>query len=177
VKRLLIALLAVGLLVGGCIVTGNLFIEIDVGDLTANAGENFASEEVDLNDYSEYRDNKEDLNSVDDVAFVAKVTNTSNNPATGQIYVVPEDQIQVAPSSKLATIPSDAILIFDGLEIAAGQTRKISLNESYDYLRNFEEGREVILGEEFTIYFTSETTPFTLQIEDLVFILTINGKP
>jgi hypothetical protein len=168
-KRAIIAVLTIALMVGGCIVTGNLIILIGIGDLKANATQTFASEYVDLNDYSDYVDHKDDLNSVDDMGFVCRIYNSGSSLATGKLWV--------SPTESNAKLPSDAVLALDGLVVKPGETREITLSESYDYLKNFKQVRKIVLDEKFTAYFTSATTPFTLQVKDLVLVLSINGKP
>jgi hypothetical protein len=168
-KRSIIAVLAIALVISGCIVTGNIIVTIDIGDLAGNVTDTFSSRYVDLNDYSDYVDHKDDLNSVDDMGFVCRIYNSGSNLATGKLWVSPTDSD--------AKLPDDAVLVLDGLVVKAGETREITLSESYDYLKNFDEVRKIVLGEKFTAYFTSATTPFTLEVKDLVLVLSINGKP
>lgn len=168
-KRSILIFMGLLLLFSGCIVTGNLFIEILIGNLSVNVDQTFASAFVDLNDYEDYVDHREDINSVDDMGFVCRIHNSGNNAATGQVWVSLAEDID--------ELPKDKVLLLSGLTVAPGATKEITLNESYDYLQHFEETRDIILSEKFSVFFTSQTTPFELEIRDLVMILSVNGKP
>ncbi len=142
-KTALTLIVAAALLTAGCIVTGNIFIEIHVGAFDISTNGLFGHMYVDLNDYQEYKDHKDDLNSIDDVGFLCKIKNEGTSPATGQLYVAVGGSSTVAPTS----IPTNKILVLDGVTVGAGQTRTINLAESYDYLVDFEAARDAILKE------------------------------
>jgi len=167
-KKTLILLLAVALLTAGCLVTGNIVIQIDVGDFSLSPDETFGYEMVNLNDNPDYVEHKDDLNSIDDIGFVCKVHNTGGTTATGKLYI--------SNTSQTSAVPNDKILVLDGISVAAGQTKTITLEESYNYLKNFEAARDAILKEQFTVYWTA-SGQFTLDVTDMVIVLSINGKP
>lgn len=167
-RKALLLIVAAAMLTAGCLVTGNIVILIDIGDFGLNPGNTFGSEYVDLNSVEDYTENKDDLNSIDDIGFICKVQNTGTTSATGRLYI--------SNTSSTSFIPTDKILVLDGITVAAGQTRTITLEESYDYLKNFEAARDAVLEEEFTIYW-EVPNPLQVQVQDMVVVLTINGKP
>jgi hypothetical protein len=167
-RTALTLIVAAALLTAGCIVTGNIFIEIYVGSFTVSPNGLFGYDDVDLTKNSDYNDHKDDLNSIDDVGFVCKIQNSSGSSATGRLYV--------SNTSSTSAIPNDKILLLDGITVAAGQTKTIKLAESYDYLTNFEAARDAILEEQFTIYWEVPNA-FDIRVTDMIVILTINGKP
>ncbi|MFH2056744.1 MAG: hypothetical protein ABIJ61_12360 [bacterium] len=171
-RKALTLLVAAALLTAGCIVTGNIVILIDVGDFGISPSGLFGYEYVDLTQNSDYNDHKEDLNSIDDVGFVCKIQNTGSSSATGKLYIATGGSSSSSPTA----IPTNKILVLDGITVAAGQTRTITLEESYDYLKNFEDARDAILDEKFTVYW-EVPNPYDVQVMDMVVVLSINGKP
>lgn len=167
-RTALTLIVAAALLTAGCIVTGNIFIEISVGSFTVSPNGMFGYENVDLTQNSDYNDHKDDLNSIDDIGFVCTVTNTGTTSATGRLYV--------SNTSSTSAIPNDKILLLDGITVGVGQVKEITLSESYNYLTNFEAARDAILKEQFTVYW-DVAGQFTLDVTEMVIILTINGKP
>jgi hypothetical protein len=167
-RKALLIIMAAALLTAGCIVTGNIVILVNIGNFQISPSGLFGSEYVDLNDIDDYAEHKDDLNSIDDIGFICKIQNTSGSSATGRLYV--------SNTSSTSSIPTDKILVLDGITVAAGQTRTISLEESYDYLMHFEEARDAVLEEQFTVYW-DVPNPYEVQVMDMVVVLTINGKP
>jgi hypothetical protein len=167
-RQAILLVVAAALLTAGCIITGNIVILIELDPFTIEPNGLFGYEEVNLLDYGEYRDHKDDLNSVDDIGFVCKIRNESGASATGKLWI--------SNTSSSSFIPNDKILVLDGITVAAGQTRTIKLDESYDFLKNFEAAREAILREQFTVYWEVPNA-FLVQVTDMVIVLTINGKP
>lgn len=166
----LIAFLAMG---ASCITTGNVMVVEYLDDLSAATGQAITSGDVNLAENSDWQDHKEDINGIDDLGFACRITNNSNASASGQLYVSPNDKDYTTE----AAIRANGILVLDGIVVPAGGTRDIEWQESYDFLKNFEQVKEVIFGEQFHYYFIAAETPFDIDVTDIVLFLSINGKP
>jgi hypothetical protein len=139
--------------------------------LLGQTNTSFTPQPVDLTENSDWKQHKDQLNSVDDIGFACKITNHKSSVATGQIWI----------SEKNYTSPTDvtahAIKILDGIAIPAGGTRSIEWKESADFLSNFNEAKTIVYTEKFNLYFMVKETPFSIDVNDIVLFLSCNGKP
>lgn len=166
----LIAFLAMG---ASCITTGNVMVVEYLDDLSAVSGQTITSGDVDLRENQDWQEHKEDIIGIDDLGFACRITNNSNASASGQLYVSPNDKDYTTE----AAIRANGILVLDGIVVPAGETRDIEWQESYDFLQNFEQVKEVVFGEQFHYYFIAAETPFDIDVTDIVLFMSINGKP
>jgi hypothetical protein len=166
----LVAFLCMG---ASCITSGNVMVVEYLDDLHAATGAVINSGDVDLSTNSDWNDHKEDINGIDDLGFACRITNNSNAAASGQLYVSANDKDYTTE----AAIRANAILVLDGIVVPAGGTRDIEWQESYDFLKNFDQVKTTIFGEQFHYYFIAAETPFDIDVTDLVLFLSINGKP
>ncbi len=160
-----------------CITSGNIVVVIDnLPDLVGQTNTTFDSSPVDLENNSDWKDHRDQLNSVDDIGFACKITNHESSVATGQIWI----------SEKLYSSPADvrtsAVKILDGIAIPAGGIRSIEWKESADFLSNFSEAKTIVYSasskkEMFYLYFMVAETPFHIDVKDIIVFLSVNGKP
>ncbi len=172
-RALAVALVAFFAMGASCITTGNVMVVEYLDDLSAATGQAITSGDVNLEENEDWQDHKEDINGIDDLGFACRITNNSNASASGQLYVSPNDKDYTTE----AAIRANGILVLDGIVVPAGQTREIKWQESYDYLKNFEQVKEVVFGEQFHYYFIAAETPFDIDVTDIVLFMSINGKP
>jgi hypothetical protein len=155
-----------------CITSGNIVVVIDnLSDLEGQTDTNFDLRSVDLTENSDWKDHKDQLNSVDDIGFACKITNHESTVATGQIWISEKSY------SSPADVRASAVKILDGIAIAAGGTRSIEWKESADFLSHFNEAKTIIYKEKFHLYFMVAETPFHIDVKDIILFLSINGKP
>jgi hypothetical protein len=177
-KTLIIALkiglgvLAVLLTLGNnCITSGNIVVVMDLPNLVGQTNTSFTPQYVNLTDNGDWKEHKDQLNSVDDIGFACKITNYESSVATGQIWI--SDKSYSSP----ADVRTNAVKILDGIAIPAGGTRSIEWKESADFLSNFNEAKTIVYTEKFYLYFMVAETPFHIDVKDIVLFLSCNGKP
>ncbi len=178
-KKTLIIALKIGLgvlallltLGNNCITSGNIVVVLDLPDLVGQTNTSFNPQSVDLTQNSDWKEHKDQLNSVDDIGFACTIVNHESSVATGQIWI--SDKSYSSP----ADVRANAVKILDGIAIPAGGTRSIEWKESADFLSNFNEAKTIVYTEQFYLYFMVAETPFSIDVNDIVLFLSCNGKP
>ncbi|MGB5105232.1 MAG: hypothetical protein WBP29_01625 [Candidatus Zixiibacteriota bacterium] len=173
IKTLIIGLIAFLSMGANCITSGNVMVVEYLLPMHAQTGVTITPGDVDLSTNSDWNDHKEDINGIDDLGFACRITNNTAAAASGQLYVSANDKDYTTEGA----IRNNAILVLDGIVVPAGGTRAIEWQESYDYLKNFDQVKEVIFGEQFHYYFIAAETPFNIDVTDIVLFMSINGKP
>jgi len=138
-------------------------IQLEIGDLLTNADLSFSAGYVNLLDSPAYVEHQRDLKSIDGIRLTCRIYNLGSETAAGQLWV--------ANDGPLSNLPAERVLVLDSLQVAPGEL--ILLDQSDDYMPDFEEVRQIVQNEKFTFYFTSTQTPFALEMRDLVLILSI----
>jgi hypothetical protein len=168
-----LAILALLMTLGNnCITSGNIVAVIDdLPDLVGQTNTNFNPRSVDLTENGDWKEHRDQLNSVDDIGFACKITNHESSVATGQIWI--SDKSYTTPDA----VRAGAVKILDGIAIVAGGTRSIEWKESADFLSNFNEAKTIVYTEKFYVYFMVAETPFHIDVKDIIIFLSVNGKP
>jgi hypothetical protein len=154
-----------------CITSGNIMVVLDLPDLVGQTNTSFNPQTVDLTENGDWKEHKDQLNSVDDIGFACKITNYESSVATGQIWI--SEKSYSTPDA----VRAGAVKILDGIAIPAGGTRSIEWKESADFLSNFNEAKTIVYTEKFYLYFMVAETPFHIDAKDNVLFLSCNGKP
>jgi hypothetical protein len=155
-----------------CITSGNVVVVYDgIDDLTGQTNTNFQSKYVDLSSNDDWKEHRDQLNSVDDIGFACTIKNYESSIATGQIYI--SDKSYSTPEA----VKAGAIKILDGIAVPASGSRTIEWKESADFLSNFVEAKKIVYTEKFYLYFMVEETPFHIDVTDIILFLSCNGKP
>ena len=155
-----------------CITSGNIVVVIDdLPDLVGQTNTTFDSSPVDLENNSDWKDHRDQLNSVDDIGFACKITNHESSVATGQIWI--SEKSYTTPDA----VKASAVKILDGIAIPADSSRSIEWKESGDFLSNFNEAKTIVYTEKFYLYFMVKETPFHIDVKDIIVFLSVNGKP
>ena len=168
-----LGILALLMMLGNnCITSGNIVVVIDdLPDLVGQTNTSFNPRSVDLTNNSDWKEHRDQLNSVDDIGFACKITNYESSVATGQIWI--SDKSYSSP----ADVRTNAVKILDGIARPAGGTRSIEWKESADFLSNFNEAKTIVYTEKFYLYFMVAETPFHIDVKDIIVFLSVNGKP
>jgi hypothetical protein len=187
-KKTLVIALKIGLgfitllimLGNSCITSANIVVMIDdLPDLVGQTDTKFTHRLADLNspDVADWKDHRDQLNSVDDIGFACKITNHERSVATGQIWISENKY------SSPGEVTANAVKILDGIVIPAaedtitGVTRSIDWKESADFLSNFNGAKTIIYTEKFYLYFMVKETPFYIDVKDIILFLSCNGRP
>jgi hypothetical protein len=178
-KKALVISLKIGLgvlalfltLGNNCITSGNIVVVVNLDKLEGQTNTTFQSLPVNLENNDDWKEHKDQLNSVDDIGFACKITNHEDTVATGQIWI----------SEKNYTTPTDvaahATKILDGIMVPANDSTSIEWKDSEKYLSNFTEAKTIVYTEKFHLYFMVAETPFHIDVDDIVLFLSCNGKP
>jgi hypothetical protein len=124
------ALLA--LLVCGCtLIAGTFTLTLELDDpTTVTSASSVEGTDIDLNNESDYRDNKDKLKDVTDVAVLGRFTNNSSSATTVEVWIIPtppgtpyttEAQVEAAPGAKPLWGP---------FTLAGNETKVIGWDES-----------------------------------------------
>lgn len=156
-----LALLVIG--IAGCgITTGQFTIVFDI-DGIASTDEAVNMQMVDLNEEEVYQDHQDNLRDVESVAIVAIITNNSNLPASGEVWVSTNDSYTTAEE---ITSADDAKRIFSSPAIPAGEDLMINWEDSYAHMENVDYLEDLIInGGTFTVYGLADETPFDVYID------------
>lgn len=167
-----LGVLALFLMLGNnCVTSGNIVVVMDLPSVTGQTNTSFNPEFVDLTENDDWKEHKDQVNSVDDIGFACKITNYESSVATGQIWI--SDKSYSSPTD----VTAHAVKILDGIAVPAGGTRSIEWSESADFLSNFNEAKTIVYTEKFYLYFMAAETPFHIDVTDIVLFLSVNGKP
>jgi len=114
------------LVAAGCIVTsGQILVTADLGDFVVTPA-TVERINVDLNDISDYTDNKEKLKDLADIAVLGEVTNTGSDPIDVVAYMTREPTTFTTASQVMAS----GLQIWGPFRVAAGATVRIDWNAS-----------------------------------------------
>lgn len=168
-----LGILALMMMLGNnCITSGNIVAVIDdLPDLVGQTNTNFNPRSVDLTENGDWKEHRDQLNSVDDIGFACEITNHESSVATGQIWI--SDKSYSTPDA----VKANAVKVLDGIAVPAGGKRNIEWKESADFLSNFVEAKTIVYTEKFYVYFMVAETPFHIDVKDIIIFLSVNGKP
>ena len=165
-KYLWLLPLLIVVLVSGCwLVSGTWVIIYDVDNADILATEHFYKFTVDLTKETIWEDHKDDLDNIEDITFTFKLINQGDTPATGQVYVSPDDTL---------TVMGSATIILDGISVPGNDSLLVDMAHYYDLLQNFETLRDLVKTGVFTAY---AIVPNTLNVKfrDVVVVITFSA--
>jgi hypothetical protein len=158
------------ILVCGCLLTsGTLVIIFKVDNQDIHASQHFYKFTVNLEDNDDWKDNKDKLNSIEDMVFTFKLANPGSDSITGQVYVSKDSTL-----SDTTAVKGHATLILDGITVPPGETLSVNMAHYYDLLHNFDTLRDLVKGGVFTAY-GIVPNPFAGGLFDAVVIVTIDA--
>lgn len=175
-KKVFVIPLILALLAASCIVTGNILIVIELEDTTlSEATQSFHKWLVSKDEHQEWKDHADDINHIVDVGFAVTLDNSASDvDATGEFYISKDGNLN---ADDLTADNPDAFVVLSRLEVEAGAIRKITWQESYDFLSNFKTLKQYGMDGEFWLYVKGVGTPLNLDVKKLAVIMTLNAKP
>jgi hypothetical protein len=120
---------ALTLVIGGCLLTGQTTLTQDV-DVTAVTKGSVTRIPIDLNDEPDYKDNKDKINSVDELSVVAILTNNRPVPAKARLYLSNDETLTID------NVETEATLVFESPEVPASDILKIKWADGFKYVQN-----------------------------------------
>src|SRR5262245_29161209 len=140
----------------------------------SNPADLFEQVPVDLNELSDYTDNKDKLEGLTDLAILGQFTNLTAQAGTVSVYITPDLD---APGA--GSVPSNAVLLWGPASIAAGETKTISWDESAALFH--QEGKDVVINEtkgdgSLTLYTTGGPAGvYNIRVDEGVLVLTLDA--
>jgi len=180
-SRLLAAALMLGVAaLTGCIITSaQILMHFDLPNpftIDSSIIDHSERVPVDLTTLSDYRDNKDKLKGLSDLAILGTFTNVSGPAGGVVVYIVPTLD---TPPGGAPAIPSNAVLLWGPGDIGpTGSTRTIGWDESAKLFNP--DGKALLISEvkgdgQFTLYTTGSAGTFNIRIDDGVLALVIDA--
>ncbi len=167
------ALLAVLLLVGGCLVSATIIFVDDFAFTAQNSNLYFYA--VDITDDDDWKDYKDNIDEVDMVGFEAYITNNEASAVTFQVYIDPYGEPIITDA---ANLDANATIVLDNFTLPAGpgvQTH-LTYGNSFQYLKNVETLKTLTEEGRFHAYGTaSGGTAAGFTVDSGKVIITLTG--
>ena len=173
----LAAALLAALVSAGCLISGQVTFSYELDSPIDATNTDLYAQTVDLNQESDYTDNKDKLEGLVDVAFLGTFTNTGGTPIDVVLYMTRTATNFSDPAVLNAW--SDKALVWGPFTLAAGETKKIGWDESaklFDKAGFNAVSAEVLGDGVFTLYAVGKTAPYDVRITKGVAVLTIDVK-
>lgn len=172
----IIAALALGLFAAGCVLTsGQIRIAFDLDNFTTSTDTALSREDIDLNDESEYADNKDKLKDISDIAVLGEITNTGSTDIHVEIWMTPG----LTTHADVTALKADgtALKVWGPFTLAAGQTKKVRWDESAALFNAA--GKAALLTEakgdgSFTIYAIAAEGTYSFDVNHGVLVLVMD---
>jgi hypothetical protein len=166
------------LTVSGCFITSaQIFAHYALPNpFTISGANGFERVPVDLNTVSDYKDNKDKLKDITDVAIVGKFTNTAGPGGTVEVWITPDNTNLADPT---AIVAGATKLWGPGTIGAATSTANIGWDESAKLFNAA--GKAILLAEakgdgQFTLYtIGTPGVDNTIRVDDGGLILTLSA--
>jgi hypothetical protein len=172
----LAGMILAGLVVAGCLVSGTFVIVEEVEfDFTSNHG--FYWRPIDLTTNSDWADHKDDIDNIDAVGFEFKIENTTASDCEFNVWIAAQAGL-ANPLDPPSSVPSDAIKVIDGLEVAAGATKTVTYSESLGFISNLAAFKAIVKGGRFDYYGRScgNTDDADFHVTDGKIIITVSAS-
>lgn len=169
-----VALLAALATAGCLLISGQFVVNYALPDpLTVSGGATtaIAGVDVNLNTINEYKDHKDDLKRVDDLALIGDFRNNTSSAVGIQAWIVPAGTLNLRPQD-LAT---NGTLLWGPLNVAANGTEHVDWNRSAQLFK----GRQALIDEvkgdgHFSLYVIASGT-FNLTVNNGAVIAVIGA--
>lgn len=165
--RVWLSLVALGgLLSTGCFVLSlqKQVVFVFNDPLTVTGPTAMSSVVVDLNEVSDYKDNKDKLKDVVDLALLGKVTNLSATATTVEVWMVTNPG---TPLTTEAAVRGAGVKVWGPLSLAGNEVKKINWNQSAQLFV----GRQALINEvkgdgRFDLYAIGSGTVYNFKVNN-----------
>jgi hypothetical protein len=121
--------LGLGLMTPGCILTsGQVQISFDLPSFTANSTTGISGTTIDLSSEKEYKDNKDKLKDLSDLAVLGKFTNNASSAVNVDVWMTTTPSSHITEAALMAD--PTRIKLWGPFTVAAGGTKVIDWNAS-----------------------------------------------
>lgn len=135
---------------------------------------------VNLEDYPDFKDNKDKIASIDNLGFYLRVKNNASIPVTFQLFLMPDTSVSFSNPDAAASFASGASLVFTGLALPSQQKVTVDWNNSLQYISSFDEIKDALKSGHFSLYPAifygdAKRDSLKLEIDSLVVVVTLTG--
>jgi hypothetical protein len=177
VRSWFFALVVASLGVGGCLLTtGQVLVVYDLpGPADVVGPNNVPHIDVDLGSVAAYRDHKDKLDEVNDLAILGEITNNSiNDPSDVEVWMTPTPTTY----SEATQVRANGILLWGALHLDRGQARRVDWDTSAGLLKA--SGRDLLLQEargdgQFTLYFLDAAPTYDFTVSDAALVMVVGA--
>jgi hypothetical protein len=164
-----------GALAAGCmLLSGQFLVSFDLYDPLTVTPTAVMAAGVDLNTVAAYRDHRDDLKGVTDLAVLGEFTNTGTTAVDVDVWMTPEPTAYTDAAA--VALDGDAVKVWGPLRVAPGETKKIGWDASAALFRK---GRTALLEQVkgdgvFTLYALGGTSSYSFRVDhgSLVAVIT-----
>jgi len=172
------ALLAAGLLVNGCpLISGQFQIPLDLPDpVDANSSSAIVGAQIDLNNENAYKDHKDNLKAIADIALLGKFANLGTGTVSVVVYMTPATTNHITTGALNADGTKKQV--WGPFSVTAGSPVQIKWDDSAKLFDDA--GKKAILDEvkgdgKFTLYAVSSSGSYHIQITHGVLVVVIDA--
>lgn len=168
-KLFAIALLPMVLVLSGCLISGT-FVIIDSFSFTTTTG--FYIYAVDVTDESDWADNKDKIDFIDEVGAEFYLRNTGSTDATFSAWV--DDY--GTNHANAGAVEANATLVIDSIMVPAGGSLNVSYAQSFNYITGIARLKALAKTGRFDFYGTSTgAVGTTFFLDSAKVIVTVSG--
>lgn len=173
--RWLVAVLALVGMTAGCILTsGQFLVTFELGDVRVPGPTTLVSQVVDLNTIAEYRDHKENLKGLADLALLGSITNNTSNAVDVEVWMTPGQTSYLLESD----LRANGVRIWGPIHLAGSETKKVEWDTSAALFDAA--GKAALTGEikgdgVFTLYAVGATGLYDFSIHDGQFVAVLDA--
>jgi hypothetical protein len=142
----LLGIIAVGLLLGGCILISGTFVIVQTFDLSAQSG--FYYYNVDITEEPDWEDHKDNIDAIESVGFELWTDNFEGEGWSFDVYLDGADQPVYTDRDDVI---ANATQVLDGLAIPRGPMH-LTYGESFAYVINVETMKALVKTGQFHYY-------------------------
>jgi hypothetical protein len=175
IKLLPLLLLPVIICAGCNIITGNklIVIKITPPDLNVSGeSDGFEVREVSREMNDTWDEHHDQIRHLVDLGFAMLITNNLSSDATAAIYVSERSDLATK-----ADIMEQATRVIKPVLVPGDDYTKITWQQSYDYLENFDTLKKLVLTGKFFVYAVGVQPTTDVTFSKTAVIMTINAEP
>lgn len=163
-----------GLLSAGCLlISGQFLVSFDLPDPLAVTPTAVVAAGVDLNTVAAYRDHRDDLKDLSDLALLGTFTNTGTAVVDVDVWMTPGPTAHTDAAA--VVLDETAVKVWGPLRVAPGETKKIGWDASAALFRK---GRAALLEQVkgdgvFTLYALGGTSSYSFRVDGGSFVAVV----
>jgi len=174
--RIAIPAAVLALAAAGCIlVSGQFLLNFNLDDWTASTASTVTRADIDLTTNSDYKDHKDDLKSIADIAVLGKITNNGSETIGVEVYMTPSNATVYTTADD---VKNYATRIWGTLKVEPGASKAVTIGWDESAKLFSTTGKTLLLDEakgdgQFTLYLIGDTTTYDIDVENGVLAIVL----